>query len=157
MQAIPIVMAVSSLTGAGMSAYQQYASGQEQKNLYEYNAALQKQQAKAEEDAGLYEARRMRKEGEDLLGEQRAEYGKAGIDPTAGGSPLEVMERTASEIEEDILLGTRERKIKAAQLRSSASMQKQMGKSAASGGMWGAGGTLFKGAVDSYKTWKGLS
>jgi hypothetical protein len=119
---LAITAAVASLASAGMSFYgqqQQAAAAQRmaqynyavqkaqmemqnqmaaqganaQASLLEYNASVQRNEAKRTELEARERARRMRAENERALGLQRASYGKAGV--TSSGSPLMVMAETA--------------------------------------------------------------
>lgn len=136
--------ATVAVAGTVLSAYSQYEQGQSQKEWSEYNAAIAERDAAASRQTAEYEATEKRKETQRLLGRQRALYGKAGV--TLEGSPLLMMEETASEGEIDALMIEREGKLRSQHYRSEAALSKQKGRAAARAGYWGAGTTLLTGA-----------
>jgi len=123
---LAITAAVSSLASAGISYYgqQQQAASAERLANYNYQVQLQQMQMQAEmqkiaaeqqygaqmqnatamqneglrvEQEARERAKRMRVENERLLGQQRAQFGKAGV--TSAGSPLAVMAESAGLME----------------------------------------------------------
>jgi len=82
-----------AVAGTALSAYSQYRSGKEQKEAYDYNAALELHKA-------AYEERKSRRETRQLLGRQKALYAKAGVD-IASGSPLLSLIDTVEQGEEE--------------------------------------------------------
>lgn len=117
---------VSSLAAAGVSYYgqQQQAASAERLANYNYQVQLQQMQMQAQmqkiaaeqqyqagmqnatamqneglrvEQEARERAKRMRAENERLLGQQRAQFGKAGV--TSAGSPLAVMAESAGLME----------------------------------------------------------
>ena len=82
-----------------IGAAQQEAAKQEQRNL-EYNAAVQQSQAVLEEQIAAHEAGIFREGAAALKARQRTQYAKAGV--TLAGSPLLVLQDTASKIQADL-------------------------------------------------------
>jgi len=119
----PLLIA-GGATGLGLQMKGQYEAGkaaraqadvaaQTEAAWREYNAKLAEREAQVrrelaertaleEREAAATEERKLRKAGERLKAKQRALYGAAGV--TFEGSPLEVMEETASELEFDALM-----------------------------------------------------
>jgi hypothetical protein len=120
------VAIVSSIAAAGVSYYgqQQQAASAERLANYNYQVQLQQAQMQAQmqkvaadqqyqagmqnstamqneglrvEQEARERAKRMRSENERLLGQQRAQFGKAGV--TSAGSPLAVMAESAGLME----------------------------------------------------------
>jgi len=124
-------MAIMMIAGVLISAYGQYESARQQEKWAEYNAALSKHEAEIE-------TQRMEREKLKLLSRQRAAYSKAGVQLT--GTPLEVMEETAKEVERDILLTRYSGAIGSKAYQARGAMARQRG-------MWEAGSTLLTGGA----------
>jgi hypothetical protein len=73
-----------------------------------------------------------KEQGERILGEQAATYGKAGVQMT--GSALMMLTHTAGEIEKDAYLMNRETEIKLSRLRESELLYLQQGQDAGTAG-----------------------
>jgi len=134
----------TAIAGTGVAVVSQIEQGESQKEWSEYNAAVAERDALAAQQSAEYDAEQKRKETEKLLGRQRALYGKAGV--TLEGSPLLLMEETASEGELDALMIEREGKIRAGSYQSEAALSRMKGSSAQKAGYYGAGSTLLTGA-----------
>ena len=135
---------VTSIAGTAMSVYSQVEQGKSQNEWSQYNAAVAERDAVAAQQSAEYDASQKRKETEKLLGRQRALYGKAGV--TLEGSPLLLMEETASQGELDALMIEREGKLKAGNYQSEAALSRMKGSSAQKAGYYGAGSSLLTGA-----------
>jgi hypothetical protein len=135
---------VASVAGTAMSAYSEIQQGKEQQQWSEYNAAVAERDAASAKQSAEYEAGQKRKETQKLLGRQRALYGKAGV--TLEGSPLLMMEETASEGEIDALMIEREGKLRAGSYQSEAALSRMKGSAAKRAGYYGAGSSLLTGA-----------
>jgi len=135
---------VTSIAGTAMSVYSQVEQGKSQNEWSQYNAAVAERDALAAQQSAEYDAGEKRKETERLLGRQRALYGKAGV--TLEGSPLLLMEETASQGELDALMIEREGKLKAGNYQSEAALSRMKGSSAQKAGYYGAGSSLLTGA-----------
>jgi len=135
---------VTSIAGTAMSVYSQVEQGKSQNEWSQYNAAVAERDAVAAQQSAEYDAAQKRKETAKLIGRQRALYGKAGV--TFEGSPLELMEETASQGELDALMIEREGKLKAGNYQSEAALSRMKGSSAQKAGYYGAGSSLLTGA-----------
>ena len=122
-------------TGIGLQIAGQVQAGREAKALSKSQAALNERNAQLAEreavqaqEAAAFEERKFRKGGERLKARQRVAFAKAGV--TFEGSPLEVMERTAIELETDALMIRRGGRLGAQRLTAEAGLQRFAGKSA---------------------------
>jgi len=95
-------------TGLGLQMKGQYEAGKaaearakSEAAMAEYEAKLREREATEAQEAAAYEEKKLRKGGERLKARQRMLYGKAGVAPE--GSPFEVMEETAFELEMEAL------------------------------------------------------
>lgn len=104
------------------------AAGRSQRAWDEYNAQLAERQAVEEQEAAAVEERKLRKGGARLKARQRVGFAKAGV--TFEGSPMAVLEETASEIELDALQIRRGGQVGAQQQRAAAVLSRLKGKSA---------------------------
>jgi len=136
-------VAVSAI-GTAMSMQSQIAQGKSQNAWNQYNASVAERDAEAARQSAAYEAGLKRKEGERILGRQRALFGKAGV--TFEGSPLLLMEETAANIEMDALMIERTGKLTGQRYESEATLSRMKGKSAQTTGYYGAYTTLMTGA-----------
>lgn len=93
----------------GMFKGQAYAAGA---SAYRYQSRIFEKEAEVAEQQGLFEAERIRTQGDKLIGAQKATYAKAGV--FLEGSPLLVMQEQARTAELDALM-----------LRYSAQLEKQ--------------------------------
>ena len=139
-----MIAAGTALAGTVVSVVSQIEQGESQKKWSEYNAAVAERDAVAAQQSAEYDASQKRKETAKLIGRQRALYGKAGV--TFEGSPLELMEETASQGELDALMIEREGKLKAGNYQSEAALSRMKGSSAQKAGYYGAGSSLLTGA-----------
>lgn len=122
-------------TGIGLQVAGQVQAGREAKAfgesqaaLREYNAQLAEREAIEAREAAAFEERKFRKGGERLKARQRLGFAKAGV--TFEGSPLEVMEQTAIELETDALMIRRGGQLGARRLTAEAQLQRFAGRSA---------------------------
>jgi len=122
---------LAMLAGTTATAYGQYQAGQSQKKLAEYNAALAKREADIEAD-------RFKREKVTLASRMRAGYGAAGVQMS--GTPLEVMDQTAKDIESDIALTRWKGDVEAG-------LYRYKGRVAGRSGTWKAGTTLLTGGT----------
>ncbi len=133
---MPVIAAVVlGGTGLGLQVKAQHEAGkaaerqaESEAAWSEYNAKVQERAATEEQTAAAFEERKQRKAGERLKARQRAVLGKAGVLPE--GSPLDVLEETATELEIDALLIRRGGQVGAQQLRSGAQLSRMTGRSA---------------------------
>ena len=122
-------------TGLGLQMKSQYEAGKaaqaqakSEAGLREYNAQIAEREAREAQEAAAYEEQKFRKGGERLKARQRALYAKAGV--TFEGSPLDVMEQTAVELETDALMIRRGGQLGARRLTAEAQLQRYAGRSA---------------------------
>ena len=135
MAAATIAMLALGGTGLGLQMKGQYEAGKaarvqskSQAAFNEYNAQLAEREAAETQEAAAYEEEKFRKGGERLKARQRALYAKAGVTPE--GSPLEVMEQTAVELETDALLIRRGGTLGYQRLTAEAGLERMAGRSA---------------------------
>ena len=145
-----ILMAV----GTAVSAYGQYQSGQAQKAAANYNARVQEAQAIQQDMENRENIRRERKSGQGLLSSQRQKLGASGV-VIQTGSPLEVLGRTAGELELRAQDAARAGRSNLQYGLSQAQMTKWEGKQAAKAATIGASGTLLQGIGSAMAMGKG--
>ncbi len=172
--------------GTGVSAIGSIESGQSQSQMARYNAEMARQTAEYNAQvsrqgaeaarrnaetirlAGETEVARQRQKGLDLLGQERATYGAAGVEFT--GSPLLVMQESAARAEQDALAIRYNYQVKAAgeetkvwqmdtqagltgwQGGRQAGLQEFSGSQAATAGWLGGATSLLKGAYEMFKS-----
>lgn len=144
-------MAVTGIViaGAALSAYGQIQQGRAAQKAAEYNAAIDEQNAKLVDEQARYDERISRKESNRAMSKIRANYAFAGV--TLDGSPLDVLQESAVNAEQDALLIRHKGEVNALAYRNSATLQRYQGKqeknasyiSAASTLLSSAGGTPY--------------
>ena len=142
--------------GTAVGAYGQYQSGQAQKAAANYNARVQEAQAIQQDMENRENIRRERKAGQGLLSSQRQKLGASGVVIQAG-SPLELLGRTAGELELRAQDAARAGRSNLQYGLSQAQMTKWEGKQAATAATLGSAGTLLQGtgqAISMYKAAK---
>lgn len=138
--ALLYVAIAAAVASAGGAVY----SGVQQKKAAEYNADVAEQSALAAQDKADYDEDMHRQNVRRIISSQRALYGKSGVDMT--GSPLLTLENTAGQGELDALAIKHGGAVEASQQRSSATLSRMQGKSAATGSYIQAGSTLLTAA-----------
>lgn len=133
------------LAGAGglmksVGQYQQMRSAAELEALEE---ALARRAADEATAAASYEAAQIARMGERLAGRQRALYAKAGVE--FAGTPLEVMEQTAADVEQDVLIRLRMGQQQRQALLLEAKSRKRRRKGIVKAMPWTIGSTLLTG------------
>jgi len=126
-------------TGLGLRMKGQYQAGkaaeaqaESEAEWREYEAKLKEREATERLEAAAYEEKKFRKAGERLKARQRVALGKAGVLPTL--SAAEVLEETATELEEDALMIRRGGQVGAQTLTTEAQFAR-----------YGAGSALLRG------------
>jgi len=108
--------AISAYTG-----YQQYQRRQNQaeyqQEMAEYNAKIRQQQIDREAEATAREQLRIRRQGQEAIGQQESLLASSGVSMTSG-SPLEQLAQTSAKIERDVDLAEYEGKMKQASLET---------------------------------------
>lgn len=132
---------------AGMQAYSQYQTGKAEQRWQEYQAELLRKQAKEEEQVAFVEAKRFRKAGERLKAEQRVRYAKAGV--MLEGTPMDVLEATAVELETDALMIERGGWLRKERFETEAVLSRMKGGAARRAGRRRMAGTLLGGGAQA--------
>lgn len=130
------------LLGSAVSAAGSIAQGNAQAQAAEYNAAVHKNNAIAENRAAAYEASATQRRVEGIVSSQRAAYGKAGV---VGGTPLAVQSGTAREGAMDVLATLYSGTMAGNRETAAANLSEMEASSARIGGFLGAGSTLLTG------------
>lgn len=171
MPAMMPVLAVASLVGGGISAYGQYAQGQEQRQAQEYNAQVNEQESALARASGQRESSiikqnqilneyRQRKEQAIMTGQQVGAYARSGV-AVGTGSPLDVIADSISNSELEISIGKWNAENEAnttlynAQVASQnklseAQMRRRYGQSAATNAGYQVVGTLLTSGTSAY-------
>lgn len=146
-------------TGLGLQMKGQYEAGKaadaqakSQAAWNDYNAQIAEREAGETQAAAAYEESKLRKGGERLKARQKVLYAKAGVTPE--GSPLDVMEQTAAELEMDALMIRRGGQLGYQRYTAEAGLERMVGRSALlrgraarRAGRWGAAATGLSGAA----------
>jgi len=129
------VAADAALVSGAVSAFSSYQAGKQaaeygksQQEIMNYNAMLDKREAEQTLSVAAYEEGRHRRAGEKFKAEQRVAYAHAGVTPE--GSPMDILESTAINLEEDAQIIRMGGQIGASELTTSAQMRKIAGRSA---------------------------
>lgn len=135
---------IMTVVGTGVSAYGQYQSYRSEKAMHEYNRDVAKAQEEQIQNETRERVRRQRRSNDRFISQQKAAYAKAGVKTT--GTPLEVMARTAADLEL-AALDTAYAGESAAQAAMQKAAVNQMYADASGRAMpWAVGSTLTKGA-----------
>jgi hypothetical protein len=144
MAAIPYIALGITALGTGFSAYGQYQQGKAQREAYEQNAEISRQNAIAAEKQAAYEEGIQREKADALKSRQRALYAKAGVDITSG-SPLLVMAEDMEKAEMDAQAIRYSGNVKKTGYLNKANLSEFYGEQAESAGKSGAFSTLLSG------------
>lgn len=139
-----IAAAVIMLVGSAVSAYGQYQAGKAQQKAADYNSRVQEAQAIQADMESRENMRRERRAGKDFMSSQRQKLGSSGVVIQAG-SPLELLGRTAGELELKAQDAARAGRSNLQYGLSQSKMTKWEGKQAAKAGTIGAAGTILSG------------
>lgn len=152
----PVSMAMM-VAGIGMSAYGQYAAGQQAAATADYNAKLQERQAQTDEQRAVIASRRQADEASRRMSSLRARMGASGVKPTSGTALAVLGEQAKQSSLENLTIGY-EGQIGAAQKRQQAAATRTAGKSKKLAANIGAGTTLLTGFGNlAYNEWGGQS
>jgi hypothetical protein len=132
-------MGVVAAIGGVVSGAAQLAGGLSKRKAY-------REQAREIERTGAQQEQEFRQQGEEFKGEQRAALGAAGAE-MGSGSPLQLMQDTARQVEEDAMKIRRETAYSAKQAR-------RAGGAALAEGIAGMGSTLLT-SLGGFKFKKG--
>jgi hypothetical protein len=109
-------------------------------------------------ETGLYKEKEFRSRGERLKSQQRVAFAKAGYK----GTPMEVLEDTATELEKDALMIRRESKLESQEWESRAAIERAKKESVRRAGRYKVASTLLTGGMGAfgsygkYKGWEGF-
>ena len=134
-------MAAAAMIGGGLiGAYGQLQQGQAAKQAGEYNAAIAEQNAELTLKQAASDERQHRMMFKRQLGDMRASIGASGV--SLEGSPLEVLEDSVAQAEQDALNIRLAGQQKAWAFRSEAKLQRFQGSMAEQGSYYGAASSL---------------
>jgi hypothetical protein len=136
-----------SSLGKVIQGFGQYQSGQQAQGAYNYNAALQYQNAQVVRQSADLTEYQQKKNLESIVGRQQAQYAASGVSVTSG-SPMDVMVETLSKGYLDIAISRYNSEIAARGYESQAEMDRYYGKQAAREGSMRAGLSLLESAAD---------
>lgn len=143
----------SSLAATAVTAYGQYQQGQTQKDIANYNARGAEMQAEDALQRGQVAVDAQRAKVRQILGSQRAIMGASGAE-VGSGTLGKVLDQTATLGE----LDARQIEVNAAReawgLKTQATGARLGGEMAATGGLYGAGGSLLTGGSQAYGIYK---
>lgn len=150
---LPAIGAVAGLAGAAVSAIGAKQQADAQANMDEYNAKVEKINARSRRWEGMKEQEKIGMEYDRLQGQQLAAAAKGGVDPTFGSAALTIFGETYEERlrEQDNVYhraesGAIAHENKATAFETSAQNHRKAGKIAAAGsflsGVAGAVGSL---------------
>jgi len=138
-----IAGAATSLFGGVMSAVGSLKAGKQEQAVDDYNAKVFEEQSKEAQASGDKEAADIEKYGVSLVASQRASAARAGVS-AGGGSALDIMLDSATNIESDINTSKYNTKINVQRLNSEAYMQHIAGQQARTQSEFNAGMTLIQ-------------
>jgi hypothetical protein len=136
-------LAVSAI-GAGVAAVGQIEQGKAADKAGKYNAQVAENNALAAQQQAEFDAGRLRKRQLILLGKQRANFAKSGVE--LSGSATDVMYDCALEGELDRLAVFYTGNVTAGNQRARAGLERMEGSNAKATGYLNAGGTILTGA-----------
>jgi len=140
---------IALLAAAAVSTAGVLESGRQQSKMAEYNARVAGQGAEVAGEKAAYDEQLHREQVRKILSQQRALYGKSGVEGTTG-SPLLVMEDTVKQGELDALAIRYGGEVEAARARSGANLSRMQGNAARTASYWQAGTTLLSGGAKAY-------
>lgn len=146
------VMVVVTIVAAAYGAYTQYQAAKAEKDMYEYQKEVQEYNAALERQKALEAARKHRKDVQRLLATQRAKYAASGLE-ISEGTPLELFAQTAYEGEMDARNILYVGEMRARGFEMSADLSQFQGKVALWRGKQQAYGTLLSGAAQASGTY----
>ncbi len=141
MSFVPIAL---TLLGTGLQVFGQLKQAKEESEIFEYNAAVQRQQADLFAAQGELEAKRQRRQAAQFTAAQKAAYVGAGVNPYST-SPAEVMVTDAAEMVLDARIIEYNAKLSELNAMAGADMSLVRAQQARSSGFLTAGTTLLSG------------
>jgi len=143
-QAIPAIVAIVAVAGAGVGAYSAVQQGKAQESAEKYNAAVSRNNAQMASDKASFEANRVRKRNLLLRGRQRAAFAKSGVD--LSGSPEDVLFDSDIEGQLDLLAVKYTGEVTSRAHAGQAELHRSAGRNAISNSYLNAGGAILSGA-----------
>jgi hypothetical protein len=135
--------AAASVVGSGISAIGMVNQGNAQKQMGEYNAKIQSNNAAMAIQQSQFAASQIRQRNMRLKGAQAAAASKSGLD--LSGSVNDVMYDSAVQGELNAASQIYKGQVSADQYQSSGNMSEAAGKSASQQSYWGAAGSVLGG------------
>ncbi len=140
---------LASVAGTTVSAVSAIAEGRAAKRAAEFNARVAEREAAATKERSAFEEARSRRRTRSFLSTQRALFGASGVN--LAGSPLRVLEETASEGELEALAIRFGGDIASTRALSQAAVSRFAGSQAERAGFLRAGTTLLTGGGRSIR------
>jgi hypothetical protein len=128
------------LAGTALQMHGQLQQGKQEQQMFEYNAAINRQRSELVRQAGNLKIQQMQRERKSFGKKQTALYAKAGVALT--GSPLQVLSDTASQLELDILVEDYNTRLEIMNQNSEAQMNSLRGNMAVNASRTAAFSTL---------------
>jgi hypothetical protein len=149
---VMIAKAAGEFAPTAIEAYGQFQEGKQRAQAGEFNADIDRQQARIVRAKGKIETFRQRKAKKAFTSTQQALFSKAGV--TFSGSPLVAMEESAANAELDILISKFNTFSESQRLETSAKQREIVAESERTSGLIRAGTTLLasKGTQKAGKT-----
>ena len=135
---------IISLAGTATSAFGQFQTGQNAKDVYDYNQQIAKYQSKAAQDRGELEVEALERNVSKVLARKRALAGKSGT-ATDVGSNLDSLIATRKEADIDANLIRYNADLESYSANQQASLYGAQGQQFAQAGFLNAGATLLGG------------
>jgi 4-diphosphocytidyl-2C-methyl-D-erythritol kinase len=142
-------LAVLAIVGAGMQAYSQYQSSQQQAENARIQAKMQRQQAKQLLELHELQKIDLKEQGEVFKSQQMAAFAAGGV-AVGTGSTLSAMEDTNRKIIKEIEYNRRETMFKVGQIKMGADLDMAQANDMETAGKIQVGSTLLTSAGNYY-------
>ena len=152
-QAIPLVVAGTTMVGAGVQAYGQRQAGKQEQKMQEINARQQEQDSLDRQAESIAQSLEISREAESAASTQGAQYAKANV--LMEGTPLQVMAQTAADFKMKQLNVERRGQREADLLKRGAAISRQKGVDARKAGNIASVGTVLSGVAQSGQAYMG--
>ena len=129
-----------TVVGTGLQIFGQLSQAKQQAQAFNYNAAVNRQQAELARRAGDVRIEQLRRDQRKMKARQVAAYAGAGV--TMAGSPLQVISDTAAEMELEILIEDYNTRLDILNAESGADLNRIRAAQSTTAGYIGAGTTL---------------
>lgn len=151
----PVVAVVASLLSTAAASYSAYASGENAKEVADYNAEMDRRAADDALQRGSIDAAEHRQKVRQMISQQNANMSTAGVD-TSTGTPLEVMSETAGMGELDALRIVNNAQRQAAGLKAQSELEVFRGNAAQQAGYFNTAGTALGGIGNAAAGYYGM-